>query len=167
MPPKRKDLTNQRFGKLTALTRGPNTQNHNRSTWICTCDCGNTTIVWAKRLQNSDTRSCGCLLLETCLKHGQSNETTEYAAWRSMKERTSNPNHKTYHYYGGRGITVCDAWKNSFEVFFHDMGRKPTPNHSLDRIDNDGNYEPSNCRWATRSEQQNNTRRNKKNRVAA
>ena len=93
-------------------------------------------------------------------RHGMT-KTPEYDAWDGMKQRCFNPNHKRYSYYGARGITVCDRWKNSFENFLADMGSKPTPKHSIDRVNNDGNYCPDNCRWATKTEQENNKRNNK------
>ena len=92
--------------------------------------------------------------------HGLS-RTPEYNAWIDMKQRCFNPNHQHYLHYGGRGITVCDRWKNSFEDFLADMGSRPTAKHSLDRIDNDGDYCPENCKWSTKAEQQNNRRNNK------
>jgi hypothetical protein len=108
--------------------------------------------------------SCGCLMIETrCLpkRHGHCSKgksTPEYAAWRAMINRTTNKKVAHYHNYGGRGITVCDKWINSFEAFYADMGKRPSDKHSIDRIDNSGNYEPSNCRWATKSQQARNTR---------
>jgi len=92
--------------------------------------------------------------------HGMSG-TSEYKAWINMKDRCFNPNHKRYLDWGGRGITVCDRWKNSFKNFLADMGMKPSPKHSIDRIDNDGDYCPENCRWATRVEQENNKSTNR------
>jgi len=92
--------------------------------------------------------------------HGM-RQSSEYSSWLHMKDRCFNPNHKHYSDWGGRGITVCDRWKNSFENFFADMGLKPTAKHSIDRIDNDGDYCPENCKWATNAEQQNNQRTNR------
>ena len=93
-------------------------------------------------------------------RHGMT-KTPEYDAWKHMKDRCFNPNYQHYSHYGGRGIGVCDRWKNSFENFLADMGTKPSPKHSLDRIDNDGDYCPENCKWSTKKEQQNNQRNNK------
>jgi hypothetical protein len=94
-------------------------------------------------------------------KHGLSNKSSEYRTWVGMKQRCYNPNDPSYKSYGGRGITIDKGWMESFELFLKDVGYKPTPKHSLDRIDNNRNYEPSNCKWATQKEQTNNTRRNK------
>jgi hypothetical protein len=95
-------------------------------------------------------------------KHGEAQKTKEYSAWSRLPGRCYNPKHKAYKNYGGRGITICDRWRYSYENFLADMGRAPSPKHSIDRIDNDGNYEPSNCRWATAKVQGNNQRKTKK-----
>lgn len=132
---------------------------------VCVCDCGNTKTFDFYNLKKGKTKSCGCLYKETrgkqgfCnYKHGEANKTVEYATWKSMIRRCNNMNVKDYKDYGGRGIKVCDQWLNSYESFLSDMGRKPSPSHSIDRINVDGDYEPSNCRWATPYEQRMNQR---------
>ncbi len=133
--------------------------------YICLCDCGNKKTIRADSVRLSSTRSCGCLWLNNHRNktHGGSHGIgimAEYKVWTSMKMRCSNPKFTGYKNYGGRGISFCERWK-LFENFIADMGRRPSDQHSIDRIDNDGNYEPSNCRWATRQIQNNNTRRQK------
>lgn len=132
---------------------------------ICTCDCGNIKTLHWSNVKNGKTQSCGCLYKESrghngfaIKKHGESHKTVEYQTWKGMKQRCSNSNNSHYKNYGGRGIIVCERWLNSFDNFLEDMGRKPTPQHSIDRIDVNGNYEPSNCRWATPYEQRMNQR---------
>lgn len=136
----------------------------------CKCDCGKEVIILKSHFVSSNTVSCGCSKKENAknlgssnLKHGEAiNVSLEYNSWTAMKNRCYNKNFKFYKYYGGRGIEVCQTWIESFEDFVKDMGRRPSKNFSLDRIDVNGNYEPSNCRWADKKNQANNRRNNKK-----
>lgn len=170
MPPF-KDRTGHVYGRLTVISRAPNDKNR-RTCWNCICECGSEIIVMNGNLQTGQTRSCGCYMAEKARKWmtspGAPRTTThgawltpEWYSWSCMKQRVLNPNRKGYKDYGGRGITICPQWRHSFSQFLADMGPRPKGT-SLDRIDVDGNYEPGNCRWATRKEQQNNQRRHKK-----
>lgn len=154
------DRTGQRYGRLTATPRYERRKacGATRIFWTCQCDCGAVVEVMGLALGNGNTRSCGCLKRDVITKH-QMTDTKEYRAWAGMIQRCTNPNSKRWSDWGGRGIRVCERWINSFENFYADMGVRPSPSHSLDRYpDNDGNYEPGNVRWATRSEQQLNKR---------
>lgn len=151
------DLTGQVFDRLMVLGRAPNS-GHN-ACWRCECRCGTKTIVEGGHLRSGGTRSCGCYHLELVTIHG-GRKTGTYRSWTSMIGRCRNHRRLDYPRYGGRGIRVCDRWM-SFELFLKDMGSRPSSDHSLDRIDNAGDYEPNNCRWATRFEQQNNCRSNR------
>lgn len=152
------DITGNKYGKLTVI-RYFESKNHNRY-WLCMCECGKERTVSTEKLTSGHTRSCGCLKI-IHKTHGYSMKLKEYICWLDMKGRCYRPTNQRFSNYGGRGITVCDRWVNSFENFLADMGLKPTPQHSLDRINNDGNYEPCNCKWSTPKEQ----RMNKQNTV--
>lgn len=166
------DLRGRRFGRLV-VRRFSHTRIR-RAYWECVCDCGNVTIVRAGDLNSERTKSCGCLHLEILKArtgkkcpsyiHGHAIHgatSSEYRSWFAMIQRCEYKKNIGYKYYGGRGITICRRWRHSFPNFLEDMGSKPTTKHSLDRIDNEGNYEPGNCRWATAKEQALNRRKPK------
>ena len=157
------DIKGKRFGKLIAIERVKNVGK--KVSWKCLCDCGKETIVLTTNLTTNRIKSCGCLknqkLIERSTKHNQ-RHTKLYEVWKTMKQRCFNPNHKSFHNYGGRGIIVCDEWKDNYQAFYEwSMNNGYKEGLSIDRINNDGNYEPSNCRWADRFTQNNNTRQNK------
>ncbi len=159
---KHAELTGLVFGRYTVLSYAGRDKTYN-SKWLCRCQCGVEKVVYALALKGGDTVSCGCYGAENSSKlkttHGQSHgkRTKEYVIWMGMRQRCNNPNFHHYHNYGGRGISVCERWNNSFQNFFEDMGRCPE-GKSIDRIDNFGNYELSNCKWSTPKEQAQNRR---------
>lgn len=152
----KKDLTGQRFGRLTVLEFVPTKDKY--SHWKCKCDCGNITFVSGVNLTSGGTTSCGCK--KGHYTHGLSN-TRLYKIWADMKKRCYNPNQIHFKDYGGRGIIVCVAWKDDFQAFYNwAMSNGYDDNLTIDRINNDGNYEPSNCRWADAKTQRRNMRTN-------
>jgi hypothetical protein len=161
---KRLDLTGSTFGRLYVITRG--IKRGAKTVWVCQCTCGKRREIATYLLTSGQTRSCGCLKSETTtaknLTHGQSVRgatSGTYTTWANMMQRCMNPNNDNFINYGGRGITVCGRWLD-FSNFFSDMGKRPA-RKSLERVNNSGNYEPSNCKWATFSEQARNKRNNR------
>lgn len=158
-------LAGLEFGRLTVIHRSDNTKS-NQTSWLCLCSCGATVAVVGHALNSGQTRSCGCLQIDATKSasttHGASiggRVTSEYTSWLKAKERCFDSRHEKFKFYGGRGITVCDRWRNDFGAFLCDMGPRPN-GATLDRKDPNGDYEPSNCRWATKATQSRNTRSN-------
>lgn len=171
---KKVDLTGLRFGRLLVVAPAGVIKKGSRTykTWECLCDCGLTSFKTTNSLNSGNVRSCGCLAAESQSKRaidrntvhghnraGRGNQSPTWHSWNSMRKRCLYKGHVSYPLYGGRGITVCEEWK-SFSSFLLDMGERPS-GKTLDRINVNGNYEPSNCRWATPSEQQKNKRPSK------
>lgn len=158
-----KDLSGLKFNKLTVVSKSDKISKNHQIYWNCVCECGTKKVIRRDHLTRLTIKSCGCIghhAPQTRPRHyhGKAN-TPEYTAWQDMKARCNNPFFVHYH---GKGITVCDRWKNSFEDFLADVGKKPSKTHSIGRKDNDGNYCPSNAGWETVYQQSNNTSRNRR-----
>lgn len=162
------DIQGKRFTRLLVLSQAGKDK-WGQATWLCQCDCGKKVVTTSSNLRTAHTLSCGCWRNEATgranTKHGHTyrrvngkiSASREYRSWQGMKKRCLDVTHVYYKNYGGRGITICDNWITSFENFLSDMGARPV-NTTLDRINNNGNYEPANCRWATYLQQASNKR---------
>ena len=169
---KKLNLIGEKYDLLTVIKEGngyisPSGKKKSK-TWMCKCQCGNTTEVRTDSLKSGNTKSCGCKWRASVTKHGHCKKrphsrrsTMEYSSWQHMKARCHNPNHAEYSNYGGRGITICDEWKDDFQAFYNYIGKCPIGCNSIDRINVNGNYEPGNVRWSNPIEQARNQRNNK------
>lgn len=154
-----KDMKGMRFERLVVVERAGT--RYEQAVWLCVCDCKTEVKVLGQSLREGRTKSCGCLRAEVNINHGK-HKTSEYQIWLTMRQRCTNPNHNGYENYGGRGISVCERW-NDFTNFYADMGKRPSPKHSIDRKDNNKGYYPENCKWSTQSEQNRNQRLSNRN----
>ena len=175
---KKISIIGNKYGDLTVIERVEShvqKSGQKKSVHQCLCECGNNIKVQTHRLTSGHTKTCGCKRVEFSRAAGKKyfthgdykndSPTDEWVCWRAIKNRCYNKSHKDYKYWGGNGVTVCESWLNDYAQFLKDMGRKPSKKHSIDRINPFGNYEPSNCRWATSKEQALNKRKNHGNNI--
>lgn len=155
-----------KYNRLTVIENAGYNRHHQRMVKV-SCECGTVKVILENEVKNGYTKSCGCLRRETTSKstrtHGatrQGNMPTEYRSWQGMKTRCDNPNQRSYKHYGARGIKVCDRWRD-YATFISDMGPKPSPDYTIERMDVNGDYTPTNCCWATRTTQARNKRNNR------
>lgn len=161
---RRLDIKGQVFGRLKVIEKMTSNKG-DKTSWKCRCSCGNSAVVRTNHLRAGLIKSCGCLQKESTKKRSTIHNmahTVEYNVWTCMLQRCQNSNNPAFENYGGRGIKVCDEWKNDFVTFFNHIGKRPSPKYSLDRIDNDKGYTPKNTQWATPIEQSNNRRSSRK-----
>lgn len=164
----REDFTGRRYGQNYVISYAGLNEKGTHGMWYCLCFCGNVKKILGYALKRGLSNSCGCLNKKAnrdrLMKHGYA-RTTTYTIWAKMIQRCKNKKNVSYKDYGARGISVCLRWEKSFQNFLNDMGERPSMEYTLERIDNDGNYEPSNCKWGTRTEQMINQRINRKNKT--
>lgn len=156
------NLIGRTFGRLIVIERAENSR-FRKARWRCKCSCGNIVIVCSDNLRRGLTKSCGCFRKDVCTKNNTTHGmygTSEYKSWFHIITRCQNPNDKYFKDYGGRGISICQEWRDSFLAFYNHVGKRPSLKHSIDRINNDGNYKPGNVRWSLLVEQANNKRSN-------
>ena len=155
------DLIGKKFGRLSVLSKGNSKPNARFSIWNCICECGNSVTVIGSHLTLGNTKSCGCYMKERTIEvnttHGMSN-TEEYKIWKNLTNRCLNSNRSDYRNYGGKGITVCSRWINSFHNFLTDVGTRPSPTHILKRTDTSGNFNLENCHWVDRPNRKSNSK---------
>ena len=157
------DITGKVFGRLKVIRATINRAPDGSVLWLCQCSCGKALERRGTWLRSGELRSCGCMRGENNLRHGECQRSPEYEVWRSIKQRCYNPKNEHFQDYGGRGIKFYEEWRLSYPKFLEYillvMGRRPSTRHSIDRVNNDGNYEPGNVRWATKYEQVHNRRK--------